>query len=190
MKNAIIVDIDGTLSNINHRLKYINCPRKEQNWKKFYDLIPDDKPHWDMINLIKVLSKHYAVILLTGRPTKYRQSTVDWLKKQGLSAPFLIMRDDKDNRPGHEFKEEVYEKQLKDKANIVAIFEDELKCVDMWRRKGLRCLQVEEWEERNWKKMCERYAWQVGEYKKNYLEVFKKCDELAAENEKLRREKK
>ncbi len=100
------------------------------------------------------------------------------------------MRDDKDNRPGHEFKEEVYEKQFRGKANIVAVFEDDKKVVEMWRKKGLTCLQVDDWSEDQWKKSAEHYAWQSKEYKKNYLEVFKKCDEIAAENEKLRGKKK
>lgn len=185
MKNVIIVDIDGTLTNLSHRLKFIQGCSKEQDWKKFYEGMANDKPNHDIINIVKILAAKYAIILVTGRPEKYRPQTIKWLTKHKISAPFLIMRPNGDFRPDHEVKGEIYEKQLKGKSNIIAVFEDRLRVVDMWRSKGLRCFQVDEWEERNWKKMCEHYMWQAGEYKKNYLETLKKCDEFAARVEKL-----
>ena len=190
MKNIIICDIDGTLSDASHRLKYIKGPIKDRDWKKFYSLMTLDPPRQNTIDVVKILAKKYALVLLTGRPVKYQKQTMDWLLKHKIHAPFLIMREDKDFRPGCEYKEEVYEKQFKGKANIVAIFEDDKKVVEMWRGNGLTCFQVDDWSETQWKKSAEHYAWQSKEYKKNYLETFKKCDELAAENEKLKGKKK
>jgi phosphoserine phosphatase len=44
MKPLYIFDLDGTLALIEHRRKYVERPRGEQDWKAFYVACVDDHP--------------------------------------------------------------------------------------------------------------------------------------------------
>jgi hypothetical protein len=43
MKPLYIFDLDGTLALIEHRRKYVERPRGEQDWKAFYTACVDDR---------------------------------------------------------------------------------------------------------------------------------------------------
>jgi hypothetical protein len=51
------------------------------------------------------------------------------------------MREDGDCRSDVEVKEEIYEKYLKGVVDIAFCIDDRQSVVDMWRSKGLVCLQ-------------------------------------------------
>lgn len=50
----ILVDIDGTIADIIHRLHFIQGPRKD--WPAFFDAMDKDEPIPEMIELVKALS--------------------------------------------------------------------------------------------------------------------------------------
>jgi hypothetical protein len=52
------------------------------------------------------------------------------------------MRRSGDNRCDSIVKEEIYNDYIKDKYNVLAVFDDRDRVCDMWRRIGLLCLQV------------------------------------------------
>ena len=52
------------------------------------------------------------------------------------------MRSKGDHRSDTEVKKEIYDKYIKDKYNILCVFEDRDKVVKMWRDEGLLCNQV------------------------------------------------
>lgn len=96
------------------------------------------------------------IILLTGRPEKYRSETKEWLSKLGLEYS-LFMRPDflngivtcsmppreiPDHRPTHEVKSEIYEREIKGKYDVLFAIDDDPKCVQMYRSLGLTCLDV------------------------------------------------
>ena len=54
----------------------------------------------------------------------------------------LYMRKDGDYRPDCIVKREIYEQEIKDKYDVVGVFEDRDSCVKMWRALGLTCFQV------------------------------------------------
>ena len=53
------------------------------------------------------------------------------------------MRSTEDNRKDAVVKREIYDNWIKDKYNVLAVFDDRNQCVDMWRGLGLTCLQVD-----------------------------------------------
>lgn len=145
---AIIVDIDGTLCNLEHRLHHIS--NKPKNWQKFYESMHLDKPKEDVISIIRTLDAYYTVLFLTGRPEKYRAQTLNWLKNNVLNYvedSELFMRQTNDSRQDNIIKKEIYEKQIAPKYEVTAIFEDRTRVVDMWRKLKLTCFQVDRWEE-------------------------------------------
>lgn len=85
------------------------------------------------------------IIYLTGRPEKYRDMTTEWLGKNDLDFhcySHLFMRPDGDHRPDYVIKREIYEREIKDKYDVIGVFEDRQQCVDMWRALGLTCFQA------------------------------------------------
>ena len=66
----------------------------------------------------------------------------DWCGPCKQMAPNInsIEKLYKDSK-GDLCKFNLYNKFIKDKYNVLAVFEDSKKCVDMWRREGLLCLQ-------------------------------------------------
>ena len=137
-QKAYIFDVDGTLANHYDRVeKYLmEC----KNHDKFYEHCDEDTPICDVCGVYRELC--LPVICVTARPERIRDKTEKWLKDNDLPFLSLFMRKNHDYRQDYIFKKEVYEKHIKDKFEIVGVFEDRDQCVAMWRSLGLTCFQV------------------------------------------------
>lgn len=146
---AIIVDIDGTITDISHRLHFIEWEKKD--WDGFYSHLSEDKPKQDIIALIK--SVYYdednrwdnlQLIFVTWRSDKYFPITDTWLRKHAFPyADYKIfMRKEWDFRQDYEVKKEIYENEIKDKYDVNYIFEDRDQVVKMYRELWLTVLHV------------------------------------------------
>jgi len=143
MERAIIVDIDGTLADCEHRLHFI----KEQNpkdWKSFHAGVKDDKINYWCLALISGMTDMCKIIFVSGRVYESREDTCKWLFLNKIPYDLLFMREKGDYRNDDILKEEIYEKYIKDKYEILFVIDDRKRIVDMWRRKGLVCLQCAE----------------------------------------------
>lgn len=133
----ILCDLDGTLCDIKHRLKYARG--EEKNWDKFFAGVPDDTLREDVAQkLVSACGDFNArVILVSARPERCRKDTEEWLAKQGVSGHYMLfMRGGHDKRDDTIVKKEFYEKYLKH-LNIVKVFDDRPKVIRMWRELGL-----------------------------------------------------
>ena len=140
---AYIFDIDGTISDCSHRLHFITGEHKD--WNAFYAACKDDTPIDDVCRIFRTLQAHaLPLLLLTGRPNKTEKDTLLWLAdNQMWTTPSdLYMRKDGDHRPDYVVKREIYEQEIKDKYDVIGVFEDRDSCVKMWRELGLTCFQV------------------------------------------------
>jgi hydroxymethylpyrimidine pyrophosphatase-like HAD family hydrolase len=136
---AIIVDLDGTLCNTEHRQHYMNKDKKD--WIGFYSEIPFDKPnHW-CVELIKHMSKSYYIIFVTGRPLDYEDTTSKWLQKNGFGTFMICHRKSGDYRKDSIVKEEIYKNHIEERFDVLFCVDDRQQVVDMWRSLGLTCLQ-------------------------------------------------
>lgn len=54
----------------------------------------------------------------------------------------LFMREDNDHRPAEILKKEIYDNHIKDKYDVVAVFEDDKANCRMWKQEGLFVFQV------------------------------------------------
>jgi len=154
-RKAIIVDLDGTLCNSEHRVKYVDGSLGKKDWDKFYGGIKDDKPNEWCSWLLTSFDQYLEPIILyvTGRAEKYRQATVLWLVNNNLDSfrfqdvkgyPRIYMRPDDDFRPDYEIKQEIYDNHIKDEFDVLFAIDDRKQVVDMWRRNGVVCLQCDE----------------------------------------------
>ena len=143
-KPIVIVDIDGTIADVRHRLHHIKGPRKK-NWKAFFEAMDRDKPIESMIAQVHELEKKHDIIVVTGRPEHYRKRTEKWLREHDIRYVRLFMRPDGDHRRDYTVKEEVLRKYAK--GRIVLAIDDRGPVCDMWEKNGIRCIRVDSGEE-------------------------------------------
>jgi phosphoglycolate phosphatase-like HAD superfamily hydrolase len=139
MKPIVIVDIDGTIADVRHRLHHIKVGPKK-NWKAFFEAMDHDTPIPEIIKQVHELEKEHDIIVVTGRPEHYRARTEKWLADNGIRYLKLFMRPDGDHRPDYTVKEEV----LRDypKGRIVLALDDRRPVCDMWEKNGIRCIRI------------------------------------------------
>ncbi len=142
MKPVVIVDIDGTIADVRHRLHHIRGGR-HKNWKAFFEGMDRDTPIDTVIRWVRNLSPDYDVVVVTGRPEQYRRRTEAWLHRQGISFSRLFMRRDGDHRPDYVAKAEV----LRELSGVAFAIDDRPQVCAMWKRNGIRCFQVASDEE-------------------------------------------
>lgn len=139
----IVFDIDGTLSIVGDRLKYIQGG--DSDWNSFYGSVSEDKPNQKIVRLLNDLSDR-DIIFVTGRRESCRSETLIWLRRyiiRNINTLDLFMRRDGDTRSDTEVKPGLIQDYI-DTGAIEMIFEDRNSMVKKWRSLGLTCLQVAE----------------------------------------------
>ena len=140
----VIVDVDGTLSNCEHRQHFVRS--KPRNWVAFNKTIFDDAVHHDIVWLVKVLhSVGCKIIICTARTSDLREVTQKWLnEKAGLKGIYdkIYMREEKDYRDDSIVKRELLDQIRADGYDPLMVLDDRDRVVKIWREAGLRCLQV------------------------------------------------
>lgn len=124
LKGIVCSDIDGTIANIDHRLKYVSGDKKD--WKSFFGNMNEDLGRWDIINnLNDFFNLGYEIFFVSGRPDNYRKQTEKWLSKH---IPFeykaLFMRRSGDRRQDYETKTEIFKTYFKNPDLIKYVLDD------------------------------------------------------------------
>lgn len=139
MKTAII-DLDGTLACIDHRLHHVTDGKKD--WNAFFEGIPHDTPSEPIVRIVNALRRdNYEIVLCSGRPEKCRESTVEWLQRHKIVYSSLYMRADGDSRPDHIVKMQLLDGIIEDGFEPFIVIDDRSSVVQAWRERGLVCLQ-------------------------------------------------
>lgn len=135
----LIVDMDGTLANASRRAAFL------PDWDAFHSDAINDEPYHNVVKLVNHLSNFYQVLILTGRPDKYKSATLDWLIKHKVESSELSLR------PGSDWTSDVeckwnqavrfFGSEEAVLENTFMVIDDRDKVVEMWRNKGLTCLQ-------------------------------------------------
>lgn len=148
---AIICDLDGTLALRGN----VDNPRTPFD----YERVNEDYCDPRLSHLIKTLinDTEYKVFFVSGRENigNCYEKTKQWLSNNIIEQCWynfgipqdnwaLILRNENDKRPDDIVKKEIYETNIKPWYNVVAVFDDRNKVVDMWRKEGLLCCQVYE----------------------------------------------
>lgn len=147
---CIIVDIDGTLANIDHRKHLLPTLRENgdyepsgRSWDAFHAAAGDDAPYAEIIALSNAMhAADHGVVLCTGRGEETREQTTAWLNRHGVLFDRLVMRPFKDHRKDDVLKSEMLDMLLAEGLRPRLVIEDRSRVVAMWRARGLRCLQV------------------------------------------------
>lgn len=130
---AYIFDIDGTLAHMTGRSPY--------DYSKVDSDTVDDAVKGLLVDL--QLRAGYKIIIVSGRSEACRDVTEGWLMANGIMGCKLYMRADEDNRDDSVFKYELFRDHIAPYYNVLGVFDDRNRVVDMWRRIGLKCFQVQ-----------------------------------------------
>ena len=150
---AIIVDVDGTLAD----MRGVRTPFE-------WDKVSEDRPHQDVINLVKdlaslgefhfqdddengyreksVFKKKYKIIITTGRDGVCEEDTKKWLEHYKVPYDDFYIRKAGDFRKDNIIKSEIYMDHIRPKYDVKFVIDDRDQVVEMWRSLGLRVLQV------------------------------------------------
>ena len=131
LPDAIICDLDGTLALMDGRNPF-DASLCEN------DIL--NTPVADIVMMHDNDACH--ILLVSGRQECHRPQTERWLAKHDIPHDALWMRPTGDSRKDTIIKEEIYEREIRGRFNIKAIFDDRDQVVSLWRSLGLTCLQV------------------------------------------------
>lgn len=128
---AIIVDIDGTVATMTGRNPYD------------YTRVSEDIPNEDVISIVNLHKQAgYKVIIVSGRDDSCRKDTENWLEKYNVPYDELYMRKNRDRRKDSQVKLEIFNVHIRSRYNVQFVLDDRNQVVEMWRKLGLRTLQV------------------------------------------------
>lgn len=134
-----VFDLDGTLCNVSHRRQWVATQPK--NWDAWNAGISGDVPNAPVLDVLHTLSGSFRIVIVSGRGSEYRVQTEEWLKKYRISYDNLYMRAAGDFRADDEIKSELAD-QVEKTYQIVGVFDDRKKVVDMWIKRGLFVFDV------------------------------------------------
>ena len=146
----VIFDLDGTLADIETRRKMATKANGKMDWDVFFadKLVELDEPNQPVIDTCIALAEKYNVAIFSGRSETTKPTTIKWLKKHGVSFDILKMRPTNhpwkfmpDDKLKQHWLDDLFPIDSK-RLDIVCVFDDRDKVVDMWRKNGLTCMQV------------------------------------------------
>jgi predicted kinase len=130
-QNCYIFDIDGTLA--------LNNGRDIFDYSK----VNTDLPNHNITMIARILkASGLPIIIVSGRTDDCFKETTEWLINNNIPFDDLFMRKAGDTREDSIIKKEIFDNHLKNRYNILAVFDDRNRVVSMWRSLGLTCLQV------------------------------------------------
>jgi uncharacterized HAD superfamily protein len=131
MEKAICFDLDGVLA--------YGCGREWEEYDKVKYDIKDDF----MSDLISRFQE-YQILIATARSEGARKETEKWLKDNKIFYNQLWMRkeDTKEYLTDEDVKYGIYNKYIKNKYDVWAVFDDSHRCCTMWKDLGLKVLQI------------------------------------------------
>jgi len=141
-KSAIMVDIDGTLANLDHRLNHVKGEGKK-DWGKFFRECINDSVYEDVRGILEMeFEAGTEVVLCSGRPEDYRKETEEWLAKHNIPYTALKMRPKINYKSDDITKAMLYRYEIEPFYNVKYVLDDRDQVVIKWRELGLNCFQV------------------------------------------------
>lgn len=123
MKKVVIFDIDNTI------LYHTN--RSPFNWTD----LSGDTMIPQVLELMRTLSEHYYIFLVTGRPDTAREATIEYLIEGNVPCAKLYTKAEAYEK-GYIYKERIL-KEIQEKYEVLMAFDDDQRCIDMYVRNNI-----------------------------------------------------
>lgn len=105
MEKVAVIDLDGVVADVRHRLHFVENQPKD--WNGFFAACDQDPVLPQGLNLVTSLAQEHHIVYLSGRPETCRESTLSWLSRVGAPPGELILRAVGDRRPARVTKVEL-----------------------------------------------------------------------------------
>lgn len=139
---AVLVDIDGVLSDASQRQHFLKNPEGTRDWRGFFGACGDDRPLHAVPALLHLLEHELTVVLLSARPAWVFETTLEWLARHGIRWDLLVLRADDQYLGAAEFKRGIV-RELLDRGFVIELaVDDDDKIVEMYRAESLKALYV------------------------------------------------
>ena len=135
---AVVVDLDGVLSDAAQRQHYLEAP--EPDWRAFFIACGDDPVIDEMRVLLGLLDPRLRVVLLTARPTPVHELTEAWLRRYEIRWDLLLMRPRGDDAMARDFKQASVSDLRGHGFELLLAVEDDQRNVEMFRHEGVPCI--------------------------------------------------
>ena len=136
--SAVIVDVDGVISDASHRQHLV----KARRWDEFFDGCPDDPPLEPTVALVRSLSPDITVVLLTARPWRLLDDTLAWLSTHQVRWDLLILRPPKSPGPSRAYKAAEVDNLRHYGFELLYALEDDPRNVQMYAEADVPCLYI------------------------------------------------
>jgi predicted secreted acid phosphatase len=148
-EKAIIVDIDGTIANNSHRVRFVDGSQVK-DWDQFNALSANDPVNeWCRDMVYGLHDQGYKIVFLTARngSKETREMTERWLKANiRQDIPYVLyMREVGDTRTDFISKEEIYLVQIAPYYDVVMAIDDKRFVCDMWLSLGIVALHCSDY---------------------------------------------
>lgn len=130
---VLIVDVDGTLAYINP-----DNPRDPYDGSRAQEDLGDET----LVEMLNALAYHYSIYIVTGRGLRHRPVTEEWLYNHCVPYDHLWTRPDNDTSVPDAWVKYQIAKEIARNHNIVGVFDDRERVVDMWRAAGIKTFDV------------------------------------------------
>lgn len=136
---CVLVDIDGTIADAVARQHFLDPPKR---WREFFDAAGGDDLIEEIGRLVDLLAPELSVVLLTARPVRIRELTVDWLEANRVRWDLLVMRSARDFAPSPDVKRAEV-RALRDAGfTPLLALDDDPRNVEMFRHEGIPCVEL------------------------------------------------
>jgi hypothetical protein len=124
-----VLDIDGTVAEVQHRLHLIDGTQDHERWVQFFEAAVDDPVLEEGRQLANVLAQEHDIVWLTGRPEYIRLLTEHWLADNDLPGGLVLMQESDDLRPARVTKLEQL-RALQKHRDIAVVIDDDPRVVE------------------------------------------------------------
>lgn len=152
-RQAVIVDMDGTLvdvSSIRHYVRESLQPDgsySKRNFDDFHKASLFCPAIWKTVDLVMYYwERKLDILIVTARSDQYNQTTKDWLHKYAIPYNAMFMRKTGDYRPDVEVKRDILE-EITETWNVVGAIDDNPSVVALWEEHRIPVTLVPGWED-------------------------------------------
>jgi hypothetical protein len=135
-----VVDLDGVVADVRHRLRFVRGPRKD--WNAFFDAAAADPVLPEGRAVVDRLAGGHEIVYLTGRPERTREATEAWLERHDLPRGRVVMRREGDRRPARVVKPRLLAALARGRAVGIVVDDDTEVCA-AYEREGWPVLRAD-----------------------------------------------
>jgi len=135
-----VVDIDGVLADVRHRLHHVRSRPKD--WPAFFAAAPRDPVLPRGVDLVRELAHDHEIVYLSGRPEHCRHDTLAWFAEHDLPPGELVLRSNRDRRPARLTKMELIG-GLTARGRVGVIVDDDALVVEAARAAGFQVVHAD-----------------------------------------------